>query len=153
MDSFPITHDRQAVISLAAGFPKSGSRAGCRARADHRRGLDDVGRDALGYIDSGGLPELREQPARRGAASGFATDLEELHVVSGPRQGIDLRGAAAPRGRRRRRVADFRERAGLAAPERGPHAGGRHRQCGFSVDALERILARHEIKLVALGTA
>jgi GntR family transcriptional regulator of abcA and norABC len=155
MDSFRITHDRKDIISLAAGFPSPDLAPAAQLARITAEVFDHVGRDALAYIDAEGLPELREELARRGTDSGFASDAEELLVVSGARQGIDLVTRALLRPGD---VAVVESPTFVGALASLQQSGARVLgvgidEQGFDVDALERILARHEVKLVVLQTA
>jgi DNA-binding transcriptional MocR family regulator len=155
MDSFRITHGRRDVISLAAGFPSPDLAPAAELARITAKVFDEVGRDALDYIDSEGLPELREELARRGAAAGFASEPEELLVVSGARQGIDLVTRALLRPGD---VAVVESPTFVGALASLQQSGARVLgvgidERGFDVPALERILARHEVKLVVLQTA
>jgi DNA-binding transcriptional MocR family regulator len=82
MDSFRITHDRQDVISLAAGFPSPDLAPAAQLARITAEVFDHVGRDALAYIDSEGLPELREELARRGTGSGLFTATLNQHIAA-----------------------------------------------------------------------
>jgi DNA-binding transcriptional MocR family regulator len=114
----------------------------------------EVGAEALTYGDPDGLWELREQLARRGTQSGFAVEPDEILVTNGARQAIDLavRAILQPGDVVVTESPTFMgtlvslEAAGarvLGVPYDGE---------GLDVDALERILARHEVKLVVLQT-
>ena len=113
-----------------------------------------VGGDALTYGDPDGLWELREQLALRGTRSGFALDPEEILVTSGARQAIDLtvRAILQPGD-----VVVTESPTFMGTLVSLESAGARvlgvpYDADGIDVDALERILARHEVKLVALQT-
>ena len=112
----------------------------------------DKGGDAISYLMAEGLGELREQIAERGRASGFATDADEIIVTSGARQAIDLacrtlleEGDVA--------VVESPGFIGMLSSLRATGArviGVPVDADGLDVDALERVLARHEVKVVAL---
>ena len=114
----------------------------------------EVGPDALTYGDPGGLWELREQLARRGRQSAFALDPEEILVTNGARQAIDLavRAIIQPGD-----VVVTESPTFMGTLVSLEAAGARvlgvpYDAEGLDVSALERILARHEVKLVALQT-
>jgi GntR family transcriptional regulator of abcA and norABC len=115
----------------------------------------EVGADALTYGDPDGLWELREQLARRGRQSGFAVDADEILVTNGARQAIDLavRAILQPGD-----VVVTESPTFMGTLVSLEAAGARvlgvpYDADGLDVDALEQILARHEVKLVVLQTA
>jgi 2-aminoadipate transaminase len=106
----------------------------------------------LGYGEPEGLAELRTEVARRGEISGFARSPEEIVVTTGARQGIDLvcRTIVRPGDVV---VCESPTFIGTLSSLQATGArvlGVPFDADGFDVDALERILARHEVKLVAL---
>ena len=101
-----------------------------------------------------GLPELREELAERGRAAGFAESPEEI-VSPRARARVDLVSRAVVLG-----PATWSWSSRRRSPARSLAPGDRrpgHRlpvdEDGLDVDALERVLARHEVKLVALQAA
>ncbi len=140
------------VIALGTGFPDpalcpSDELAGIAAdiaREDPRAVTD--------YLQVEGLPELRERLAERGVREGFAASADEILVTSGARQAIDL-VARAVLGPGDVAVVESPTFAGLLASLQATGARVLPMPVdadGADVAALERILARHEIKLVAL---
>lgn len=114
----------------------------------------EVGAEALTYGDPDGLWELREQLARRGRESEFALDPDEILVTNGARQAIDLavRAILQPGD-----VVVTESPTFMGTLVSLEAAGARvlgvpYDAEGLDVDALERILARHEVKLVVLQT-
>lgn len=104
------------------------------------------------YLQVEGLPELRERLAEIGRQVGFAQSADEILVTTGARQGIDL-VARAVLGPGDVAVVESPTFAGSLASLQA--TGARVLplpvdEDGADIDALERILARHEIKLVAL---
>jgi len=112
----------------------------------------EAGAASLSYGDPDGLWGLREELARRGATAGFATDPGEIVITTGARQAIDL-------------VCRTILRPGdVAVTESPTYMGGLvsmhdsgarvlgipYDKQGIDVDALEAILAHHEVKLVSL---
>jgi DNA-binding transcriptional MocR family regulator len=115
---------------------------------DHPRAITD-------YLQVEGLPELRERLAELGREAGYATSADEILVTTGARQAIDLI-ARAVLGPGDVAVVEAPTFAGALASLQA--TGARVLPLpidadGVDIDALERILARHEIKLVALQEA
>jgi DNA-binding transcriptional MocR family regulator len=104
------------------------------------------------YLQVEGLPELRDRLAELGREAGYATSADEILVTTGARQAIDL-VARAVLGPGDVAVVESPTFAGALSSLQAtgarvlplPVDAG-----GADIDALERILARHEIKLVAL---
>jgi len=108
----------------------------------------------LGYSQVEGIPELLAELARRGEMSGFAASPDELVVTSGARQGIDLvcRTVVRPGDVV---VCESPTFIGTLSSLQATGArvlGVPFDRGGIDVEALERILARHEVKLLALQT-
>jgi len=142
----------RGVIPLGTGFPdpelcpseELAQIAAAIAREEPRA--------VTGYLEVEGLPALRERLALLGRTTGFATGPEEIIITSGARQGIDLvaRSVLGPGDVCAVESPSF---AGLLASMQS--SGARVLPLpvdadGPDIDALERILARHELKLVAL---
>ncbi|HUR85528.1 MAG TPA: PLP-dependent aminotransferase family protein [Solirubrobacteraceae bacterium] len=150
-DSLHTPHTSDA-IPLAAGFPDP-----ALCPSDELAALAaDIAREdpaaVTGYLEVEGLRELRERLAELGHDAGYATRADEILVTSGARQGIDL-VARALLGPGDVAVIESPTFAGTLASLQA--TGARVLPLpvdadGADVDALERILARHEIKLVAL---
>jgi DNA-binding transcriptional MocR family regulator len=116
--------------------------------------FDESGTAALMYGDPDGLWPLREEIARRGATAGFASDPQEILISTGGRQAIDLvcRTILRPGD-----VAVSESPTFMGALVSLQDSGARvigvpYDEQGLDIDALERILARHEIKLVSVQT-
>jgi len=123
-----------------------------RAMADEL--FQTHGGPMLGYSQVEGVPELRTEVARRGEVSGFARSAEELVVTSGARQGIDLvcRTIVRPGDVV---VCESPTFIGTLSSLQATGArvlGVPFDDGGIDVEAFERILARHEVKLLALQT-
>jgi DNA-binding transcriptional MocR family regulator len=150
-DSLHAPHAGRA-IALASGFPDPAlcpSRELAEIAAEIAR---DDPRAVTGYLEVEGLPELRERLAELGRAAGFADDAGEILVTSGARQGIDL-VARALLGPDDVAVVESPAFAGTLASLQA--SGARVLPLpvdaeGPDIGALERILARHEVKLVAV---
>jgi DNA-binding transcriptional MocR family regulator len=123
-----------------------------RAMADEL--FQSHGGPMLGYTQPEGVPELLVELARRGEISGFARSTDELIVTSGARQGIDL---VARTVLRPGDVVVCESPTFIGTLSSLQATGARvlgvpFDRGGIDVDALERILARHEVKLLALQT-
>jgi DNA-binding transcriptional MocR family regulator len=147
--------DEPGIISLSTGFPAPSlypTEELGRIAADvfQRRGGE-----ALDYLTAEGLPALREQVARRGRKMGFASDADEIIITSGARQALDLvsRALLEPGD-----VAVVESPTFIGALHSMQSTGARvigvpYGPDGLDIDALERVLARHEVKVVCLQTA
>jgi DNA-binding transcriptional MocR family regulator len=150
-DSLHAPHAGRA-IALASGFPDPAlcpSRELAELAAEIAR---DEPRAVTGYLEVEGLPELRERLAELGREAGYADDASEILVTSGARQAIDL-VARALLGPDDVAVVESPTFAGTLASLQA--SGARVLPLpvdadGPDVGALERILARHEVKLVAV---
>ncbi len=143
------------VISLAVGWPSPRLYPTEELASITADVFAEEGGEALSYLPAEGLYALREQLAARGRRAGFAEDPDEIIVTSGAKQGIGLTASATL------------EAGDVAVVESPTFAGMLHSlrdtgarvigvpvdENGFDVEALERLLARHEVKLVALQTA
>ena len=143
------------VISLAVGWPSPDIYPTDELAEITAGVFREVGGEALSYLPAEGLWDLREQLAARGRVHGFARDPDEIVVVSGAKQGLSL-VARAVLGEGDVAVIESPTFVGMLESLRmsdarvlGIPADGD----GFDVDMLERLLSRHEIKLVALQTA
>jgi DNA-binding transcriptional MocR family regulator len=149
------TADQDGIISLAVGWPTARLYPVRELRAIADEVFAEAGGHALGYLSAEGLPELRQELARRGAAAGFASSPEEIIVTSGARQGLDL-VARAVLGPDDVAVVESPTFTGLLTSLEDTGArviGIPVDEDGFDVDALERVLAHHEVKLCALQPA
>jgi DNA-binding transcriptional MocR family regulator len=143
------------VISLATGWPDPAFYPVDELAGHFAAVLAEERGSALNYLNPEGLPALREQIAVYGRDRGFAADAEEIVVTSGARQAIDLavRSMVVP--------------GDVVAVESPTFMGclsslqlsGAHvvgipvDDQGVDVAALERVLARHEIKLLAFQSS
>ena len=143
------------VIALGSGFPdpalcpskELAALAAEIAREDPRAVTD--------YLQVEGLPQLRERLAELGRDAGYASSADEILVTSGARQALDL-VARALLGPGDVAVIESPTFAGALASLQA--TGARVLPLpvdgeGADIDALERILARHEVKLVVLQEA
>jgi DNA-binding transcriptional MocR family regulator len=142
------------AIPLATGFPADA----LLPTEEIGELAASIGREAgpwLQYQPVEGLPELRARLAELGAETGWAHHPEEIVVTTGARQGIDLVARAVL------------SEGDVAVIESPTFAGALTSllatgarvlpvavdEDGFDVAALERLLARHEVRLVVLQPA
>jgi DNA-binding transcriptional MocR family regulator len=143
------------LISLAVGWPSPRlypTDELARITADV---YAEEGGGALAYLPAEGLYAFREQLAARGRRYGFADDPDEIIITSGAKQGLSL-SARATLEPGDVAVVESPTFAGLLDSLRQTGArviGVPVDEDGFEVAQLERLLARHEVKLVALQTA
>jgi 2-aminoadipate transaminase len=143
------------MLSLATGWPSPSvypTEQLAEITADIFR---EEGGNAISYLSAEGLYELREQIAKLGSGPGWASHPEEIIVTSGARQGIDLvaRALLEPGDVV---VTESPTFMGALSSLRATGArviGVPVDEDGLDVDALERVLARHEVKLCSLQTA
>jgi 2-aminoadipate transaminase len=143
------------LLSLAIGWPSPNLYPTAELARITAEVFESEGGDALAYLPAEGLYALREQLAQRGRTDGFAQDADEIIVTSGAKQGISLtaRATLEPGDVA---IVESPTFAGLLDSLRQTGArviGVPVDENGFDVDRLERLLARHEVKLVALQTA
>jgi DNA-binding transcriptional MocR family regulator len=153
-DAFHLA-DEEGMISLATGWPAPSSYPTEQLAAITAEVFEEEGGGTLSYLPSQGLPMLREQLALRGRRLGWADDPEEIVITSGAQQAIHLVAEA---------VLDDGDVAAVESPTflgllssvRSTGArvmGVPVDEKGLDVDAFERLLARHEVKLLGLQTA
>jgi 2-aminoadipate transaminase len=140
------------MTSLATGWPSPDLYPTRELAEITARVFAEEGGEAISYISAEGLWELREQIAALGPPSGIPLDPEDVVITSGARQAIDLaaRVILEPTDVV---VVESPSFVGLVNSLRATGArtiGVPVDEDGFDVDALERVLARHEVKLVAL---
>jgi 2-aminoadipate transaminase len=153
-DSFSLT-GQEGMISLAVGWPAPSTyptQELARITADV---FAEIGGEALSYLPTEGLFDLREQYAARGRAGGWAEDADEIVVTSGAQQAIALtaRATLEPSDVALVESPTF---IGMMTALRGTGArviGVPVDEDGLDLDALEHLLARHEVKLVGLQSA
>ena len=146
---------REDVISLATGWPApelSPTDQVARIASDV---FTEVGEGALSYLPAEGLFDLREQIAAKGREFGWAQDADEILVTSGAQQALALcaRAVLEPGDVALVESPTF---IGMMTALRSTGArliGVPVDGEGFDVDTLERLLKRHEVKLVGLQSA
>ena len=140
------------VISLATGWPSPDLYPTEELAQIARDVLDEEGGDAITYLTAPGLDDAARAGRRaRAARSASPREPEEILVTSGARQAIDLRARAG--GARRRGAVESPTYAGLlrrCGPTGARVIGVPVDAHGLDVDALEQLVGRHEVKLVAL---
>jgi DNA-binding transcriptional MocR family regulator len=143
------------AIPLGSGYPDPAlcpseelAALAAQITSTHPRAITD-------YLQVEGLPELRERLAELGREAGYATGADEILVTTGARQAIDLiaRALLEPGD-----VAVVESPTFAGALASLQSTGARVLPLpvdadGPDIDALERILARHEVKLVVLQEA
>ncbi|MGH2844652.1 MAG: PLP-dependent aminotransferase family protein [Thermoleophilaceae bacterium] len=153
-DTFSLA-GRDDVISLAIGWPSPRTYPTeelARITADV---FAEEGGNALSYLPAEGLFDLREQIAARGRTYGYAEDADEIVITQGAQQAISL-SARATLEPGDVAVIESPTFIGMMTALRGSGArviGVPVDEDGLDVDALERLLARHEVKLVGLQSA
>ena len=146
---------QEGLLSLAIGWPSPRLYPTDELARITAQVFEEQGEDALAYLPAEGLYAFREQLAARGRSHGFADDPDEIIVTSGAKQGISLtaRATLEPGDVA---IVESPTFAGLLDSLRQTGArviGVPVDENGFDVAQLERLLARHEVKLVALQTA
>ena len=153
-DTFSLA-GRDDVISLATGWPAPSLYPTEELARITAEVFEEEGGNALSYLNAEGLFDLREQIALRGREHGYATDADEIVITSGAQQGIAL-AASATLEPGDVAVIESPTFIGMMTALRGTGArviGVPVDEDGFDVDGLERLLARHEVKLVGLQSA
>jgi DNA-binding transcriptional MocR family regulator len=146
---------QEGLLSLAIGWPSPQLYPTDELARITAQVFEEQGEAALAYLPAEGLYAFREQLAARGRTHGFADDPDEIIVTSGAKQGISLtaRATLEPGDVA---IVESPTFAGLLDSLRKTGArviGVPVDENGFDVAQLERLLARHEVKMVALQTA
>ncbi|HEY0632884.1 MAG TPA: PLP-dependent aminotransferase family protein [Thermoleophilaceae bacterium] len=149
-DAFRLARE-PGIVSLSTGWPSPSlypTDELAKITADVFR---EEGGAALSYLTAEGLYPLREQIATKWR---FASEPEEIIVTSGARQAIDLvsRALLEPGDVA---VIESPTYTGMLTSLRATGArviGVPFDKDGLDLDALEHVLARHEVKLCALQT-
>jgi DNA-binding transcriptional MocR family regulator len=152
-DAFRLANE-PGMLSLSTGWPSPRlfpTDDIARITADI---FKEEGGGAISYLTAEGLYDLREQIARHGTDRGFTSDPDEIIITSGARQAIDLtvRTLIEPGDVA---VVESPTFVGFLSSLRAAGArviGVPVDANGLDVEALERVLARHEVKLCALQT-
>jgi 2-aminoadipate transaminase len=78
------------IISFGGGYPDASLFPLEQLNNVYQRAIMETGRDSLQYTVSNGTPRLREQIARRMNLDGIDCDAENVLVLQGGQQGLDL---------------------------------------------------------------
>jgi 2-aminoadipate transaminase len=153
-DAFASAGDPE-LISLALGWPSPRLYPTAELARITAKVFEEEGGEALSYLPAEGLYSYREQLALRGRRYGWAQDADEIVVVSGAKQGLNLIAQATLE---EGDVAVIESPTFVGMLESLRNTGARVigvpvDEDGLDVHALEGQLARHEVKLVALQTA
>jgi len=81
-----------SIISFAGGYPDGTLFPSEKLGAIYAEIVKDMGASSLQYTVSDGMPKLREQIAARLTAQGTACDADNVLVLQGSQQGLDLMG-------------------------------------------------------------
>jgi DNA-binding transcriptional MocR family regulator len=135
------------VIPLGSGYPDPALCPSRELAALAAQITRENPRAITDYLQVEGLPVLRERLAELGRAAGYATSADEILVTTGARQAIDL-VTRALLGPGDVAVVESPTFAGALASLPLPVDAD-----GPDIDALERVLARHEVKLVVVQEA
>src|SRR3954454_12443099 len=153
-DAFELA-GQEGMISLATGWPAPSTYPTEQLAAITADVFEEEGGGALSYLPAEGLYPLREQLALRGREGGVAEEPDEIVITSGGMQALHL---VADTVLEEGEVAAIESPSfvGMLSSLRGTGArvlGVPVDDQGLDVDFLEQLLARHEVKLVALQTA
>lgn len=153
-DAFRLPRE-PGMLSLSTGWPSPRTYPTPELARIAAEVFEEEGGEAISYLTAEGLFGLREQLARWGGDCGFATDPDEIIVTSGARQAIDLcaRAVLEPGDVVAVESPTF---VGFLSSLRATGArliGLPVDDQGLDTDALERLLARHEVKLLVLQSA
>jgi 2-aminoadipate transaminase len=149
------TAGQSGLISFAVGWPSPKLYPTAELARITAEVFEEEGGEALSYLPAEGLWALREQLAARGRDAGWANDADEIVVTSGAKQAL---GFAARGTLEDGDVAVIESPTFIGMLESLHNTGARVigvpvDEDGLDVNALERLLARQEVKLVALQTA
>jgi 2-aminoadipate transaminase len=153
-DSF-MNPAESGLISLAVGWPSPRQFPTEELARITAEVFEEEGGEALSYLPAEGLWTFREQLASRGREAGWAEEADEIVVTSGAKQALNLVAHATLEPGD---VALIESPTFLGMLQSLRHAGARVigvpvDEDGLDIDTLERLVARHEVKLVALQTA
>jgi 2-aminoadipate transaminase len=144
----------RGLIPLSVGYPSKALYPFEPMRRSLTQALDRQDARALQYTDIAGLPELVEQLVVLSGERGAPEQPGNIVVTSGARQALTLAARAVLRPGD---VAVCESPSFFGVLESVRSTGARTLAApvderGFDVDALEALIAQHEIKLVALQT-
>jgi len=152
MDEMYRHSQARGLIPLSVGYPSAELFPFEQIRRAMSKALEDHDSRALQYKDIAGLPELVEQITALSAARGAPEDPGDILITSGARQGLTLAARAVLRPGD---VAACESPTFMGVLESLRAPGARVLpvpvdEQGLDTDELERLLARQEIRLLAL---
>ena len=152
MDEMYRHSQARGLIPLSVGYPSAELFPFEQMRAAMGAALDSHDSRALQYTDIAGLPELVEQVTALSAARGAEEDPGNILITSGARQGLTLVARAVLRPGD---VAACESPTFMGVLESLRDAGARVLPVpvddeGLDTGALEELLARQEIRLLAI---
>src|SRR3954470_24605662 len=149
-DAFRLARE-PGIISLSTGWPAPQLYPTKELAKITAAVFREEGGNALNYLTAEGLYPLREQIASKWR---FATDPEEIIVTSGARQAIDLvcRALLEPGDVAVIESPTFTGMLTSLLATGARVIGVPYDKDGLDLEALEHVLARHEVKLCALQT-
>jgi 2-aminoadipate transaminase len=154
MDEMYRHSQARGLIPLSVGYPSAELFPFDEMKRAMSEGLEAHGSRALQYTDIAGLPELVEQIAALSATRGSPEDPSDLLITTGARQGLTLVARALLRPGD---VAACESPSFMGVIESLKDTGARLMSVpvdsdGLDTNALEQLLARQEIKLLAVQT-
>jgi 2-aminoadipate transaminase len=154
MDEMYRHSQARGLIPLSVGYPSAELFPFAEMERAMSEGLQTHGGRALQYTDIAGLPELVEQIAALSAARGTPEDPSNIMITTGARQALTLAARAVLRPGD---VAACESPTFMGVIESLKDTGARVMSVpvdseGLDTNALEELLARQEIKLLALQT-
>jgi 2-aminoadipate transaminase len=152
MDEMYRHSQARGLIPLSVGYPSAELFPFDQMREAMSEALEGHDSRALQYTDIAGLPELVEQVAALGSARGTPEEPENLLITSGARQGLTLAARAVLRPGD---VAACESPTFMGVLESLRDTGARVLPVpvdddGLDTTALEELLARQEIRLLAI---
>jgi 2-aminoadipate transaminase len=154
MDEMYRHSQARGLIPLSVGYPSAEIFPFAEIERAMSEGLRTQDSRALQYTDIPGLPELIEQVAALSASRGAPEDPSNILITTGARQGLTLAARAVLRPGD---VAACESPSFMGVIESLKDTGARVMSVpvdadGLDTSALEELLARQEIKLLALQT-
>jgi DNA-binding transcriptional MocR family regulator len=152
MDEMYRHSQARGLIPLSVGYPSSELFPFDQIRRSMSEALAGHDSRALQYTDIAGLPELVEQVAALSAARGAPEEPSDILITTGARQGLTLAARAVLRPGD---TAACESPTFMGVLESLRSTGARVLpvpvdEGGLDVDALEELLARQEIRLLAI---
>jgi DNA-binding transcriptional MocR family regulator len=154
MDEMYRHSQARGLIPLSVGYPSAELFPFAEIQRAMSEGLEGVGSRALQYTDIAGLPELVDQVAALSAERGAPEDPSNILITTGARQALTLVARALLRPGD---VAACESPSFMGVIESLKDTGARLMSVpvdsdGLDTNVLEQLLARQEIKVLALQT-